>query len=264
MNLKNELVSLFFFYTGQRVNGLRSRYKEVKEFYNKTNLEMLKTFIKYGFPRSIRFKKYLQKYWEERLENDDSIKQAYSDLSFLYSIRLMLCYNNSQNVSPYLLQTDENVKNKKILDYGCGVSDGGLSLSSLGSEVTIVDLDDKKLDFAISRYHNRNLDCNVIRIKDFGKLPELKQDYYDLVISTNIFEHIRNPLKLLKLLTNSLKIGGYLIDTGDGNFDYEVRGGHLEESIKIGNSKEYKDYFNKNYLRICKTLFMKVTYNPHF
>ncbi len=78
----------------------------------------------------------------------------------------------------------------------------------------------------------------------------MKKEKCDLIVATELFEHVRDPLKLVKRITYGLKTNGLLIDSMGGVFDRKIGGDHLKESIKIGNSKKYKKYYNKNFRQI--------------
>ena len=73
---------------------------------------------------------------------------------------------------------------------------------------------------------------------------------YNLIFATEIFEHVRDPLILLKNLTKSLNVNGFMIDSMGGVFERELVGDHLEEALKIGKSKEYSKYYNEHYKQI--------------
>jgi len=178
----------------------------------------------------------------------------------------MLSYERFSMIIPYLDFIIKDAKKPidkfKILDYGCGASDIGLLFSSNGANATIADLYDEKFKFTIWRYNKRSLFPDIIKINNISDYPELPKNKFDLIIATELFEHVRDPLKLLKNFTNALKTGGYLFDSMGGNFERELVGDHLEDSIKIGNSKEYKDYYQNHYKHIfpkkeLKYLFKK-------
>ena len=100
-----------------------------------------------------------------------------------------------------------------------------------------------------------------IPIKEPSDIPILERSRYDLVIIIEVFEHVRDPFSLLKMLTVSLKKDGLLFDSMAGSFDRLVEGDHLAESIKIGNSKEYRSYFSAYYRQVLKKggyLFKKI------
>ena len=166
----------------------------------------------------------------------------------------MLAYERYSLITDYL---DFVIKNSgktlggfKVLDYGCGVSDVGLLFASFGAKVTICDLDNSRFDFTISRFTKRGLNPKTIRVTNTEVYPELPESEFDLIIVTELFEHVRDPLKLLNSLTKALKGSGYLFDSMGGKFERDDRPHHLKEAFKIGNSKEYKEYYDIHYIHL--------------
>ena len=90
----------------------------------------------------------------------------------------------------------------------------------------------------------------VIAINDTEYIPDLGQNKYNLIVATEVFEHIRNPLRLLKEITKSLCPRGLLFDSMGGKFEREIQGDHLEEAAYIGNSEGYRSFYRENYLPI--------------
>lgn len=246
------------------------RQSEVKKFFKIDNIHLFRYYLKYGFPNSVRFKKNLDNFFIHKQENDDDLKKAYDEASFHYSLRLMLAYERYNKIIPYvdflISEFKKPIKEFKILDYGCGISDIGLLLAFLGANVTIADLDDKKFQFAIWRFKIRNLYPEVIRIKNIKEYPKLTKSKYDLIVSTEVFEHIRDPLKLLKNLTDALRLNGFLFATRVRNEEERFSigyVGHLKEAFEILQSDAYRKYSIEHYDRIIVTgrysyLFKKI------
>jgi 2-polyprenyl-3-methyl-5-hydroxy-6-metoxy-1,4-benzoquinol methylase len=155
----------------------------------------------------------------------------------------------------------------RVLDYGCGVSDIGILLALLGAQVTICDLADPKLSFAEWRYRRRKLNAEVIPIENPEESLSLNKDYYDLIVATEVFEHIPNPLQCLKALTGALRSEGLLFNSMGNGFDRNIGGDHLESAIIIGKSEEYQRYYQANYVPFGQSggmsyLFRKTEVQP--
>lgn len=93
-------------------------------------------------------------------------------------------------------------ENLKVLDYGCG----GSPYRSL---------------FPQSTYHRAdyiNLDGLDYRIAEDASLPEVRDDTYDIVLSTQVLEHVRRPEDYLREARRVLKPGGKLVLTTHGVF----------------------------------------------
>ncbi|MBU1118736.1 class I SAM-dependent methyltransferase [Patescibacteria group bacterium] len=150
-----------------------------------------------------------------------------------------------------------------MLDYGCGVSDIGLLFSSLGAHVTLCDLDNKRFDFVLKRFTRRGYNPDTVRVVDAEKIPLFPKNNFDIIIATEVFEHVRDPLALLTSLTLALKRNGFLFDSMGGKFERDDRPHHLKEAFKIGQSREYKEYYHSHYRQLLpekqlKYLFKKI------
>jgi len=242
------------------------RKAEIKEFFGISDVKLLLYYLRYGFPNTLRFKQNLSKFFDGKTNNDRHLKDAYEDAAFHYTLRLMLAYTRHNQILPYLdflvKKSDKPLTKFHVLDYGCGVSDVGILLGSLGAKVTIADLADKKFSFAEWRFKRRGISVDTVSIKDSSVYPNLGEDKYDLILVTEVFEHVRDPLTLLRRLTTALHRGGFLLDSMAGEFERETGGDHLEEAFEIGNSNEYKHYYTDHYNHLVldgkfKCLFQK-------
>jgi len=225
------------------------RLNEVKQFFQVDTSFLIKYFSRYGTPNALRFKGKLISFFNGNT-GKEHLKKAYENAAFDYTLRLMLGYERYSLIIDYLdfmIKNHESIEEWYVLDYGCGVSDIGLLLSTLGAKVTIADLDDKKFAFTIWRYNKRKLNFTSIAIKNTEKYPILRNKEYDLIIAVELFEHVRNPLKLLMNFTSALKNDGFLFNSMGGVFSREIVGDHLMEAIVEGSSPKFKRYHDFHY-----------------
>jgi 2-polyprenyl-3-methyl-5-hydroxy-6-metoxy-1,4-benzoquinol methylase len=226
------------------------RQNEIERFYGVSKFYLWKYYIQKGLPKSERFKEHYIRAFRGNV-GPDKLKGAYDSVSFDYTLRLMLGYERYSLITDYLdyMVNDSGLELNEfnILDYGCGVSDIGLLFCSFGATVTICDLDNRRFDFVLERFKRRGYVPSTIRIKDTEIYPELPEKEYDLIIATELFEHVRDPLKLLKNFAKALKRGGYLLDSMGGEFERDDRPHHLREAFQIGQSIEYKSYYQNSF-----------------
>ena len=224
------------------------RQNEIEGFFGVSKFYLLKYYIKNGLPKTARFNEHYLQVFRGNV-GPDKLKGAYDSVSFDYTLRLMLAYERYSFITDYLdfMANDSGMKLDEfnILDYGCGVSDIGLLFCSLGAKVTICDLENRRFEFVLERFKRRGYEPVPIKIKDTEIYPELPENEYNLIIATELFEHVRDPLKLLKNFTKALLGGGYLLDSMGGEFDRDDRPHHLREAFRIGNSIEYKTYYHR-------------------
>jgi 2-polyprenyl-3-methyl-5-hydroxy-6-metoxy-1,4-benzoquinol methylase len=224
------------------------RFYEWREFYGISIFWAYVWFIKTGWPFSARLQNNLMLTFEGNTAEGDLFK-VYEKTTRHYSAVLMLSMHRVQWIWPFLgdIKSVMDLSKARVLEYGCGVSDFGLLFARLGSEVTIVDLINTKFDFTKWRYQVRGLSVTAIGVGDTESIPSLKVGHFDLVLATEILEHVRNPLAVLRVLTESLKIGGVLFSSMGLSFEREIGGDHLPVAAEIGNSEAYKRYFQQHY-----------------
>jgi 2-polyprenyl-3-methyl-5-hydroxy-6-metoxy-1,4-benzoquinol methylase len=102
------------------------------------------------------------------------------------------------------------VKNKKILEFGCGTGYGSNFLSNYCLDIKAVDISESAIEYAKNKYQNKNLSYN--KIDDIEQEPLGFEDgTFDVVISFQVIEHIKNDKNYLSELSRVLKKGGVLI-----------------------------------------------------
>ncbi len=124
----------------------------------------------------------------------------------------------------------------RVLDLGCGAGLVAERLRAAGHQVTGVDLDeDPEVSERVDRFVKADL--------DEGLPPDVGTDY-DVVLAADVFEHLRQPDRLLRELRDVLRPGGVVVASVpnfahwyprlrvlSGHFDYDRRGildrGHL-------------------------------------
>lgn len=107
-----------------------------------------------------------------------------------------------------ILKPLENIillRGLKILDIGCGY---GGAIECLKKENQIIGIELNKNRAGFARNHFKDAKTVQILNTDVFKC-NFKNNYYDLIIVSDVFEHISDPSKLIELINNSLKIGGY-------------------------------------------------------
>ncbi|MCP4898050.1 MAG: class I SAM-dependent methyltransferase [bacterium] len=102
----------------------------------------------------------------------------------------------------------KNAKGKRVLDAGCGAGYGAYHLAVNGaSSVFGVDVDKRSIRFARRKYFANNLEFAVADLENLI-LPE---NEFDLVVSSNVLEHLDDPGEFFKAVRNGLTKDGTLI-----------------------------------------------------
>jgi 2-polyprenyl-6-hydroxyphenyl methylase/3-demethylubiquinone-9 3-methyltransferase len=118
-----------------------------------------------------------------------------------------------------------------ILDVGCAQGTFGLRMAERGHRVVLLDARQGHIDYARSRQETGQVEFRVGYLED----QEGLSNRFDLVVFSEVLEHIRSPAPVLDRLRESLKAGGHLLITTP-NSEYAVSrlpsyGGAAQEVI---------------------------------
>jgi 2-polyprenyl-3-methyl-5-hydroxy-6-metoxy-1,4-benzoquinol methylase len=227
----------------------KDRFCEVKDFFESSLLQMTVHFLVNGTPNTSYYRFRLHRMFERTGLNEEKLKIAYERAAFMYTNRLMLRYHNYR-VGVLILEIGDRLSLDKgkieVLDYGCGVADPSLYLALSGVTVTIVDLDDRKFDFAIRRFQKRNLRVNSIRATQTEEPIDLGGKKFDVIIMAEFLEHVRNPRLFLEFAVEHLHDQhGILYDSLGSSHNHGIAGDHLKEAKEVIAHSDYSIAFKK-------------------
>lgn len=103
---------------------------------------------------------------------------------------------------------DEELKGKKFLDLGCGTGWFSKEAVDRGAKVTSLDVGPNLLRITGEKCKNKS----KLVIGDTLSLP-FANNFFDIVLSTEVIEHTENPLKAISESIRVLKPGGILVLT---------------------------------------------------
>lgn len=121
----------------------------------------------------------------------------------------------------------------KILDVGCAYGGFAIEAAKKGAYCYGVEISDALYEFAILNHKNESFSkgsCNFIKADatstDFLEL--LPQDYFDLIIVNDVFEHVYDTVLLLSNLDKAANDHGviYFIIPNGNDFRFIAREGH--------------------------------------
>lgn len=155
-----------------------------------------------------------------------------------YYSKKALNYNTSKPRLSKILELAKSIDARTILDIGCATGYIGHKLKTKKNQVVGVDISKAAIKEA-----KKVLDKGFVVDIENEKLP-FKNDYFDLIICSEVIEHIFNIESFLKEIKRVLKKGGSLIITTPnflywghriqflkGRFDYQEEGpfdkGHI-------------------------------------
>jgi ubiquinone/menaquinone biosynthesis C-methylase UbiE len=82
----------------------------------------------------------------------------------------------------------ENVKGKRVLEYGCGPGSAAFDLASRGAKVTAIDISDVAIEQASEEAEKEKLDIEF-HVMDAENL-EFEANYFDLICGSGILHHL--------------------------------------------------------------------------
>lgn len=106
--------------------------------------------------------------------------------------------NNRKSIAGYF----KNKENLKILDYGGG-------LGTLAKEIAKI-TPSSKVDI-YEPYASKYAHENIKDFKNIKIVNNLKENYYDVLVNTDILEHVEKPIELITIYNKCLRKGGMLI-----------------------------------------------------
>ncbi len=140
----------------------------------------------------------------------------------------------------------------KILDLGCGSGNNFEMLSKFG-EVTGMEPDSYAINIAAERHKAKTLICDLLPTSN----KQLKHEYYDLIVLTDVLEHIENDRQALKNIYELLsKDGGVVFtvpafpilwgahDTTHHHFRRYILNDLNNKLLEAGFKIRYISYFN--------------------
>ena len=101
------------------------------------------------------------------------------------------------------------VKNKRILDVGCGDGYGAMILAQSAAQVVAVDVDKKTINNAVNKYKASNIDFRAIPAQ---RLKALKTKF-DIVVTFELIEHLSqaDQKECIEQIKAVLKTDGLLL-----------------------------------------------------
>lgn len=109
----------------------------------------------------------------------------------------------------FFLKLLGNIKNKKILDLGCGTGRWGLQLAKNAKEVVGIDISKHSIQVA-NRTAKKNGIANFTGVVNDFKSADF-EDEFDIVVATNLIHHADNIEEILDSVHKSLKKNGRLV-----------------------------------------------------
>ena len=102
------------------------------------------------------------------------------------------------------------IKDKKVLEFGCGSGYGSHIISNECKHITAVDISEDAISYAKQNYKNENLEFQQIHNIEHSKM-NFENNSFDVVISFQVIEHISDSMAYINELYRVLKNKGIII-----------------------------------------------------
>jgi len=119
-------------------------------------------------------------------------------------------WHQQNDIDPVIFKIIGDVKNRRVLEIGCGNGYFSRFLAKRGAHVTGVDLSDRLLKFAIAREKANPLGIKYLT-RDAANLYDLKSKSFDIVVANMSLMDIANAKGAIKEVSRVLKRGGRFI-----------------------------------------------------
>tara|TARA_Y100000768_G_C23979973_1_gene685163 strand:- start:1698 stop:2438 length:741 start_codon:yes stop_codon:yes gene_type:complete len=206
-------------------------------------------------------------------------KQSSNYLSKLYSENRRPITNYPKKLAKLIINRNKIKKNSNILDVGCGRGDMLKQFQQNNLNVEGVDLSEESINMLSPiKVYQKNLETDLI---------DGREEFYDVIFSKSLIEHLNSPLSFVKNCNTLLKSDGCLIimtpswyhhSFGPFYLDYtHVTPFTLHSLRDIGELAGFKkieaEYFyqlpftwNNKYLKLVPKLisFFKLPYYPMY
>jgi SAM-dependent methyltransferase len=116
-----------------------------------------------------------------------------------------------RNITHLILKNIPRTRGR-VLDVGCGTGRVSFAIARQGYEVTGIDIEKRVIDIA-SKIQGLS-SCNPnFKVLDFCDPEMVLSEFYDIVVCSEVLEHIKNYHCIIDNIFKTLKKGGYVIIT---------------------------------------------------
>ena len=114
-------------------------------------------------------------------------------------------------ICQYAQSKNKSIEDLEILEFGC--STGGITfpLTTLGSHVTALDNDPSAVSVISERIQKENLNNVIVTQANGHSFDDIKS--YDLVIASEVLEHVVNPREFVRRIKARINKGSWLVIT---------------------------------------------------
>jgi 2-polyprenyl-3-methyl-5-hydroxy-6-metoxy-1,4-benzoquinol methylase len=168
---------------------------------------------------------YAKDCWEKAnpITPEDKLKFYQETDSYLYDLASWHCtYGKFMNDNEIADNIRNQIGDKRVLDYGCGIGDNAIALARRSVKVLAVDLPSKTLDFCTFRVDKLNL-------KDMIEVTTCKRNHinkyinkygkFGAVLCMDVLEHLATWDEVIETATylRSVCLGAFILSAPTGD-----------------------------------------------
>lgn len=130
-----------------------------------------------------------------------------------------------------------NVKDKKILDLGCGYGESDKYYKELGAKSVLgLDISEHMIEIANKTNKPKGVEYEVMAMEDISQID----DKFDIIMSSLAFHYLKDYTQLVKDIYNLLNDNGYLVFSQEHPFTTCTK---YTENVKKGHTVIDNKYF---------------------
>ena len=149
----------------------------------------------------------------------------------------------NESVIPLLKYWNLSLRNKKLLDIGCGLGGTTVSFAEHGCNCVGIDINERSIKFAAEFAKKRNVTINFFK-EDICNPKILKENEFDIAILMDVIEHVYDPKRALANIFRLLNEKGLAYVSFPPY--YSPFGGHQHDPSSITRLMPYVHLLPKN------------------
>lgn len=125
-------------------------------------------------------------------------------------------------IEKYSITNNKKIDELEVLEVGCGEGATTLPLSSLGCNIRAFDVDEKAIINLSNQIKKRKTNNIIISVDNgYSFASDIK---YDIIIASEVFEHVTEPLKMASNIKKTMnKNSQIIVTTPNGYGPWEIR-----------------------------------------
>lgn len=167
-------------------------------------------------------------------DNPQEVYESYKLHSWLFLLRQIGLPVPAWGDDHPVIRGTAGIPAPVIIDYGCGLAQESISLAlalrarGCAPRLVLADIPTLRLDFVSWLARRQSLPCEVLPCTREHPLPDFPPA--EVVVATQVFEHVHDPLPAFERLSAALRPGGFMVTHVD---DHEEEFMHVCTNLQI-------------------------------